>query len=194
MSVAVTNNNQPYLLEPQITTGNVATVNDAYSTTISAANLYGNGAKNPPGAAFYLADSAGRVNKYRYVRLNPGTPPGSYIVGPVYWKDNTFTIVTTTLANALTAEASSFAGILLRAEATPALMTGNWVIIQVRGFLAAVAAVVSPTAGDEVYGTAGDQVFNGKVTSGTAPKFPGHDVRALTTSATPDIFIEAEGA
>ena len=115
-------------------------------------------------------------------------------MGPVYWKDNTFTIVTTTLSNAVTAEASAFAGILLRAEATPALMTGNWVVILVRGFLAALVVAASPTAGDEVYGTAGDQILNGKVTSGTAPKFPGHDIRALTTSATPDVWVEAEGA
>jgi hypothetical protein len=194
MSVSVTNNNIPYLIQPEISTGNVATVNDPYSTTISAANPYGNGAKNAPGAAFYLADSGGRVAKYRYVRLYPGTPPGAYIVGPVYWKDNTFTIVTTTLSNSLTAEASSFAGILLRAEATPANMTGNWVVILVRGFLAALVVTASPTAGDEVYGTAGDQILNGKVTSGTAPKFPGHDIRALTTSATPDVWVEAEGA
>jgi len=195
MSVAVLNNNLPYLLEPEISTGNIATVNDAYSTTKSAANPYGNGAKNQPGAAFYAADSAGRILKCRYVRLNPGTPPASYIVGVVYWQDAARTIVTTTLSNSLTAEASSLAGVLLRADATPANMTGNWVVIVTHGFVAGVFAVALTAAGDELFGDTGNQVVN-RVATGTAPKFPGHDLRAITAVAVgvSDVWVDAEGA
>jgi hypothetical protein len=199
MSVSIINNYVPYLIEPEISTGNIATVNDAYSTTKSAANPYGTGAKNMPGAAFYVADSAGRILKCRYVRINPTVAPSAYIVGPVYWQDAARTTVTILISNSYTADPSSMAGILMNAQATPSVLTGNWVVIVTRGYLAAVAVCALTAKGDELFGVASggtsDQLFD-RVATGTAPKFPGHDCRALTNVATgvSDIWAECEGA
>ena len=195
MSVSITSQNAPHLLNPQISTGNVATVNDPYSATISGINPFGNGARNTPGMKFYAADSAGRILTCRYVRLNPTVAPAAYIVGPVYWKDAPKTVVTATLSEAYTAEASNMAGILLLASATPATMTGNWVVIVTRGFLSLIPVCAATAKGDELFGTTGDQTFD-RIATGTAPLFPGHDCRALTDVAAnkSSVWVDCEGA
>lgn len=140
---------------PEISTGDPATVNDAYDTT-----KYQNGARMQPGAAFYTKDSSGRIQKYRYVRLNSTAPPTA-IVGPVYWKDNTRQVVTAVYSEALHVNAA--AGVLLNASAT----NGNWVCILVYGYVNMVVAA-STAAGDALIGASGNQL-TARVAAGTAP-------------------------
>jgi hypothetical protein len=154
-------------LTPQITTGNFATVNDAYDTTKP-----NNGAKNVPGSEWLVFDANNRLIKIKYVRYNP-TAAGTEIVGPVYYKDNTFGTgpsngtnsgVTATMSEAVTTKANSVAGILLNASVTP----GNWTFIQVEGYKAAVTVPASTAVDDVLIGAAGFQIF-GRVAAGTAP-------------------------
>jgi hypothetical protein len=146
----------------EISTGNVATVNDAYVSSSFAANGLTNGALNPIGSCAYFTDNSGRRYKYRYVRLNCTTPP-TFIVGPVFWKDNTFSIVTAVESEALFG-VNSVAGFLLNVNAT----NGNYVFIQTFGYLAAVAVPAGTAAGDQIIGAAGNQQV-AKVSANTAP-------------------------
>lgn len=141
----------------QITTGNPATVNDAYDTT-----KFNNGAKMTPGAAVYQVDASGRVLKYRYVRLNCTAAP-TFIVGPVFWKDNTFTVVTALSTEAIMGQ-NGMAGVLVNASAT----NGNWVLIQVAGYLALMTVAASTNVGDALFATSGTQL-TGRTAAQTAP-------------------------
>lgn len=147
----------------EITTGNVATVNDAYVTSSFSENGLTNGAKAPLGAALYLSDAVGRRYKYRYVRLNCTAAPGSFIVGPVYWKDNTYTVVTALSSEALFG-INAIAGLLLNTTPT----NGNYVWIQTFGYAKAVACPLYIAAGDALVGSSGTQLL-ARVTANTAP-------------------------
>lgn len=129
----------------EVSTGNVATVNDARDTTKP-----NNGALNPLGAKLYATDSSGRHLAYRYVRLKTTAPP-TEIVGPVYWSDNTFGEVT---ANDTDGLGLNFcAGILLNVNITD----GNFCYIQVFGFLADITSPGSTAISDSVITATGDQ-------------------------------------
>lgn len=156
----------------QITTGNVATVNDPFvaTGTISAGSaILANGARNPLGIAAYISDGSttGRRWKVRYVRVNSTTFNPSPVVGPVYWKDNTFQVVTTLFSEALDTNAA--AGIMLNSSIT----NGNYGFILVGGFLGAanlgsIPVVALTAAGDALIGATGQQTF-ARVAAGTAP-------------------------
>jgi hypothetical protein len=146
----------------EITTGNVATVNDAYVSSSFTENGLTKGAKAPIGAALYLSDSVGRRFKFRYVRLNSTVPP-TLIVGPVYWKDNTFTVVTAVESEALYG-VNSIAGLLLNVNAA----NGNYVWIQTFGHAPAVPSPLYTAAGDGIIGAAGNQQL-ARVAANTAP-------------------------
>lgn len=141
-----------FLQTMQVSTGNVATVNDA-------------SAQNPLGAAIYISDSSGRRRKYRYVRYNP-TAAVTEIVGPVFWKDNTFTVTTPTRSEGLGGDTLNvgLAGILLNALITP----GNYGFIQVFGFLAAMPVPALTAASDALVSATGAQAL-ARVAAGTAP-------------------------
>ncbi len=149
-----------FLQTMEISTGDVATVNDIFDST-----KVNNGARNPLGAAIYISDSSGRRRKYRYVRYNP-TAGVTDIVGPVYWKDNTFTVVTPTRSEALGGDTENVAvaGILMNASVTD----GRFVFIQTFGFLAAMAAPASTAPSDALVSATGAQALV-RVAAGTAP-------------------------
>jgi hypothetical protein len=147
----------PFVSAPEIFTGNVATVNDPFNTA-----LFNNGARMLLGTRFYQTDSSGRRTKYVYVRLNSTTPP-TLIVGPVFWKDNTFTVVTAVSTEGLYG-INAVAGLLLNANAT----NGNYVMIQLSGHAAAVPAPASTAAGDTIIGASGNQQL-ARVAANTAP-------------------------
>jgi hypothetical protein len=152
----------PFVPTPEIFTGNVATVNDPFD-----ANKPNNGARLALGTAVYQTDSTGRLLKYRYVRYSPtaavvlaaGNTPGI-----VYWKDATFGVVTPTMSESLTTTLNSVAGWLLNVNAT----VGNYVFIQVRGFLAAANVAAATALGDNLVG-GGAAMVTVRVASGTAP-------------------------
>jgi hypothetical protein len=146
----------------EISTGNVATVNDAYVSNVASYNGPQAGALNPLGGAMYLTDTSARRLKYRYVRLNCTAPP-TFIVGPVYWKDNTYTVVTALSSEALYG-INSFAGVLLNVNAT----NGNYVFIQTAGHLGGVVVAASTAAGDAIIPATGTQLF-GRTAANTAP-------------------------
>lgn len=147
-----------YTENPQVTTGSFATVNDPRNT-----NQPNNGATNPLGILASNQDSSGRWQYYRYVRLNTTTPTTT-LVGPVYWKDNTKQVVTTTMSDSLTALANSVAGVLLFGALATA---GNFFWIQVGGYLAAMPVVASTVKSDILIGATGDQI-TARVAAGTA--------------------------
>lgn len=137
----------------QISTGNVATVNDPFISGLPIGQgQFGspNGARNPVGEAAYISDGTigsgtGRRWKVRYVRMNATTINPSPVVGPVYWKDNTFQVVTT-LASEAPATLNGCAGILLN----PNVTNGNYCFILVLGFIGAAnigSMVVGGAAG-----------------------------------------------
>ena len=138
-----------------VSTGRPETVNDPFDTTKP-----NNGARNNPGVAEYVSDGTitGRRWKVRYVRLN-STTTATLIVGPVYWKDNTFQVVTIQSSEAI-GGINNLAGILLNANAT----NGNWVFVLAAGFIGAanigsIAVPALTASGDLLIGATGAQQF-----------------------------------
>lgn len=164
---------------PVISTGNTKTSIDTYDTT-----KQNNGAQNSPGAIYQLPlNTAGvgtglngaGLNKFvKYVRYNP-TVSQTILTGPapVYWKDETFTVVTPLQSEAFYAGANSIAGWLeyntvTLSSATAAQINGNWCFICVGGFLAGCIAAASTAVGDAMIG--GTAAFTPvRVAAGTAP-------------------------
>jgi hypothetical protein len=142
----------------EVYTGNPATVNDAFDTT-----KLNNGARIAPGNAVYLIDSVtGGVQKWRYVRVNT-TVAATFVVGPVYWKDNTYQTVTQKTSEALMG-LNGLAGLMVNTSLT----NGNFTFILVAGHYAAVPAPVSTAIGDSIIGAAGTQLV-ARVAANTAP-------------------------
>lgn len=143
-------------------TGSLFTVNDAYVTTppYGTSYLYPNGARQQIGRGFYATwiptgTSTSYWLKCRYVRYSP-TAAVTFTSGnlpPVYWKDNTFTIVTPTSSEG-TLGLNGIAGILLNTTTTSANLTGNWTLIAVGGYMTSMISAASMAAGDLAYGNA----------------------------------------
>lgn len=157
----------PFTLTPEVFTGNPATVNDAYNTA-----LPNNGARMPLGTPVYQtlgpnttpSSPVGARVKYRYVRLNCTTPPTFIAGGPLFWKDNTFTIVTAVAAEA-PAGVNGVAGILVNNNPT----NGNYILMQTNGYNAAVQAAAGTVGGDAIIPGSAASMTTYRVASGTAP-------------------------
>jgi len=184
---------------PQITTGDWTTVNDAFKTTLPDANYpYPNGAQNPLGAAYTMRDSSGRIKKIRYVRL-AGTAAYNVnsitVPGIVYWKDNTFGVVTPTMSECVSTKANCEAGFLVNPNAT----NGNFVFIQVGGYLGASSSPgVSPpvpastAVDDSLYGATGAFTMT-RDAAGTASKYrPAAFALQAVSGGLADIFVVLE--
>lgn len=136
------------ILTGQITTGNLATVNDKVAV-------------QPLGTKVYTVDDLGRIRAYRYVQINSTVPPVE-VVGPVYYKDDTNTVVTCVMSEGKTATANSIAGVLLNKDITNAYY--GW--IQVKGKINMTVAAAT-AKGDAIIGAAAQATA--KVAAGTAP-------------------------
>lgn len=158
---------------PQISTGNVLTTVDLRDTTKP-----NNGATNPLGAKFRsnvvsAANPNGFPVAYRYVRYNSATNAAVVAFpGVVFWTDATRTTVTSTLSEAYTGTINMIAGYLLPNSAsittlTAAILNGNFVWMQVAGFLAGAASVGSTAVGDALIGA--NTWLPGRTAAGTAP-------------------------
>lgn len=151
----------PFTPTPEIFTGNVLTVNDPFN-----AAAFNNGARMAPGTRIYQTDSSGRLLKYRYVRYNPTAAvtltANTNVPGVVYWKDNTFTVVTPTASEGITTKINQIAGYLLNANAT----AGNFVFIQVAGYLSNAVVAASTAVDDLQIGLATTPLITGRVASG----------------------------
>lgn len=163
---------------PVVSTGNVFTAIDTYTATSTvnqtippSQTALPNGAYNYPGQAYLLPISTfGLQNQngqgaplvVRYVRYNSTANPALLAVpAPVYWKDETFTVVTGVFSEGQTAGAASLAGWLLPNTAsvsglTAAILNGNWCFIAVSGFLAGAASVAGAASGATIIGASGN--------------------------------------
>jgi hypothetical protein len=149
----------------QVSTGVAATVDDpVLSASAGLISDYDNkgGARNLLGAVGYDIDSKNRILLYKYVQLVSTAIP-SLIVGPVYFTDNTFQIVSPVSTEGAYG-VNGVAGILLNASAT----YNNYVYIQIFGFLAGMVVAGSTAIGDALIGTSGNQL-TARVAANTAP-------------------------
>lgn len=142
-------------------TGSIFTVNDVFAATPPFSGYpYPNGARNQPGRAFYTTYvPTGSTTPYwikcRYVRYNP-TAAVTFTANqlpPVYWKDNTLTVVTPTSSEG-TMGLDGVAGVLLNTTTTSANLTGNWTLIAVGGYMINLLSAASVAAGDFLFGNA----------------------------------------
>lgn len=164
---------------PVVSTGNVYTTIDTYYASPSASGqtippsqtALPNGAYNYPGQAYLLPISTfglqgqngqGAPPVVRYVRYNSTANPAVVAApAPVYWKDETFTVVTGVFSEGLTGTANSLAGWLLPnttaiSGLTAAILNGNWCFIAVSGFVPGATSVATTAAGDTLIGAAGN--------------------------------------
>jgi hypothetical protein len=131
---------------------------DTYSSTAIL-----NGAKNVLGTSYYYVDSAGRQIKIKYVRLNNTVASTTLYCGPVYYKDNTLTVVTAKVSEA---KRNYVAGVLLNTSLT----NGDFTWILTAGYCGGSsdsgwgAVVLCDAAGSAVIG---DLLVGG--TSGQTP-------------------------
>lgn len=158
---------------PEVSTGSVLTALDIRDTTKP-----NNGARNPLGAKWRTnivsaANPNGYNVAYRYVRYNSATNAAVVAFpGVVFWTDATRTTVTSTLSEAYTGTINMIAGYLLPnsvsiSTLTAAILNGNFVWIQVAGFLAGAASVASTAVGDALIGA--NTWAPGRTAANTAP-------------------------
>jgi hypothetical protein len=158
------------------------------------------GQYNIPGTLYWYIDSAGRLLLFRYVQITASTFP-TLTVGPVYWKTNTFQVVSPLSGDAISAPGSgnglnSCAGILLNTSATD--LSGVW--IQVGGYLGADSdtgfgtglpydSIQSGTLANDqtVVPYAGTSLF-AVVNAGTAPTYNTFIGTVLTTVTAGEYF------
>jgi hypothetical protein len=171
MTITPTGSPLQSLPTAEVFTGNPATVNDAYDTT-----KLNNGARIALGTAIYVIDpaatSTGGVQKWRYVRVN-STVAATFVVGPVYWKDNTYQTVTQKTSEALMG-LNGLAGLMVNVNLT----NGNFTFILVSGHYSAVP-LTAGNPGDTVIGATGTQL----VTNVAANTAPTNTVLALVETA-----------
>jgi len=145
----------PFIPTYELFTGNPFTVDDAYSATPPFSGYpYPNGARMQPGRAIYYTYQVGANlywQKYRYVRYNPTAAVSltANQIPPVYWKDNTFTVVTPTASEGLLG-LNGIAGALVNTSLT----AGDWCLILVAGYCPNLISAASVVAGDMLFGNA----------------------------------------
>jgi len=172
----------------EVSTGNVATVRDAFDATKAR-----NGAKNPLGKAFYVEDSSGRILKYRYVQYNPTAAVtltlNTNVPGIVFWKDNAHTIVTPTMSEGITTKANNVAGYLLNAS----VLDTEYCFIQVAGYLSNAVVAASTAIDDVMIGLGSTPLIAGRIATGSAiTALPiGIALAAISTAQAP-VFVTCE--
>lgn len=124
----------PFIVTAELDQG-PAVYDDTYNSAFSTYPLpYG--ARNPLGSRYCYQDSKGRNVIVAYVRVNCTTAPTSFVVGPVWWRDNTFTTVTANIGDfPVTGGFAAFsqnlvAGILLNTS----IVNGDYTWIVVSGY------------------------------------------------------------
>lgn len=182
----------------QVTTGNVRTVLDVRDTTKP-----NNGAPNALGSSYYdnptsTANPNGVPVKYRYVRYN-STANSAVKAAPglVYWVDNTYTTVTSTMSEGITGTLNDVAGFMMvnstdLTTLTATLLNGNFVWICVGGYVKAAIVAAATAVGDAEVG-GGAAWVPVRVASGTAPtgRPAGFALTAISGS-TADVYVTCE--
>ena len=149
-----------------VSSGLPATTLDVRDTTV-----LNNAARNPLGTKYI--DPSAPFTAWRYVRYN-STANAAIQAGPavVWWTDNTYTTVTSTVSEAISK--SHVAGIMnlstatgsgplagLGASAAKAALNGNFIFIQVAGHLAGCLVAASTAVGDYGLATQADWTTTG---------------------------------
>ena len=155
----------PFILTAETDQG-PATYQDTYDST-----LPNKGARNPLGSRWVYQDSSNRNVVLAFVRVNATVAPGTLYCGPVYWKDNTFTVVTPVFTEGFNS-ANMVAGVLVNTGIT----NGNFTWIIVSGYCgassdtgwgAAIQSAGSVAIGDGVIGATGSSQAVARQTAGT---------------------------
>ncbi len=156
---------------PDFGATNPITAGSTFYTAVDTYNtaLENNGANQPLGSIYQAplnpsnttTKGIGANNYYKYVRYNP-TATQNFLTGPqlVYWKDNTFTIVTGLASEALSLDLPA-GWMLFNTTTTPlatgqtaaqqaALVNGNFVWIQVGGYLPGAYVTTGTAAGGAI--------------------------------------------
>lgn len=138
-------------MTPHVTTGDPHTVNDAEAKNILGTKWH---FRNPTTGAIYAC---------RYVKYSCTAAPAE-VVGPVYWKDATRTVVSADAADQF-GDRNSCAGFLLNVNVTD----GNYVFIMVNGYIADAPVPASTAEGDLLSIDASTDQLLVRTAEGTAP-------------------------
>ena len=173
---------------PDFGATNPITAGSTFYTAVDTYNtaLENNGANQPLGSIYQAplnpsnttTKGIGANNYYKYVRYNP-TVSQNFLAGPqlVYWKDKTFTTVTGLGSEALSI--NLIAGwMLFNTTTTPlatgqtaaqqaALVNGNFVWIQVGGYLPGAYVTTGTAAGGVIIGASSTFGATGYIAPGS---------------------------
>ena len=186
----------------RVTTGNVQTTVDSSTTPLNGPPKQPLGTIYSPPINVGLATATGQglPPVYKYVQYNSTSNPSVVAApAPVYYTDETFTIVTGAASEAyVTTAGVSVAGYLMPnttalSTLTAALLNGNWVWIQVAGFL---KGAWGPTTGggvsDLIVGlTTGSWASSG-VGSASASRVLAVQLTAVASSVC-DVLVGGQG-
>jgi hypothetical protein len=142
----------------RITTGNVRTTIDSSTVPLNGPPRQPLGTIYSPPINVGLATTTGQGAPpiYKYVQYQSTANPAVVAApAPVYYTDETFTVVSGVFTESFLGAAGSIAGYLMPNSTdysglTAALLNGNWVWIQIGGYLKGAYA---PTAGTNAVGT-----------------------------------------
>lgn len=191
---------------PVIDSGSALTTIDSYVTTnTNGNNSLTNGAMNTPGGIYMTQPSPATISTngvgsprfLKYVRYNP-TASQAILAGPaiVYWKDETFTVVTGLLSESFGGASgiNNVAGWLLpNTTSVPSLSTatninGNWCFIHIGGFLPN-AAPTACTVGDSIYGATGAFTTGHTATATASPQRVAAYALTTLASGLADLYV-----
>jgi len=189
----------------QITTGNFRTTVDppgsstnlqGYPTTPGFPNILGIAYKD---ATISTANPNGLPTKYRYVKYQSTANAAVIAVpGPVFWADETFTVVTSTASESVTGGLNMPCGYLMPNSGdisgfTAAKLNGNGVWVAVAGFVAKAIATAACALDDLLIGSVTAWVPV-RVATGAAAPVQTLIARCLTAQAASncDLWITCE--
>lgn len=194
----------------QITTGNVRTTYDPYKTT---GPIPPGGLPNALGTTYYdvggavgaptsgPGNPAGVSTLYKYVLYKSTTNP-ALVAAPaiVYYTDNTYTVVSGTLADGLTGKACDAAGLLMPnttdvSGLTAAILNnsgnGSGVWIAVGGYVkGGYIGALTIATGDYLYGTTGNFISVNVADGAAAPiHLPYATAQTVSASNKSDLWM-----
>lgn len=128
----------PYIFVPgsqfsQVATSLAGGVTEPYAYTNDSVPIEDATWPTPLGTIVSYVDSKGRILAFQYVQYLTTTAATTNYVAPVYWADNTQTIVTQIASESVTATINDVCGVLLN----PNVTKGNATWMQIYGYLGA---------------------------------------------------------
>jgi hypothetical protein len=182
----------------KITTGNVRTTIDSSTVPLNGPpkNPLGTIYSPPISVALATTTGQGAPPVYKYVQYQSTTNPAVVAApAPVYWVDETFTVVTGNAAESFTTTAVSIAGYLMPNSTdysglTAAILNGNWVWIQIAGWL---KGAWGPTSGTAAVGATIQGLTTGSWASTAISAAPANRVLGIqltaVSSSTCDVLV-----